>query len=102
IQHDMTDNQMRTRKTSFIFDSIKSFVEQIGVVIIIILTAYFVLNGDMSIGAIMFHIMLFMNVSGPIRQLHRIYDEINDALIYSEGFFDILESDKEKERSGDY
>jgi ABC-type multidrug transport system fused ATPase/permease subunit len=102
IQLDMTDNQMSTRKTSFIFDSIKSFVEQIGVVIIIILTAYFVLNGSMSIGAIMFHIMLFMNVSGPIRQLHRIYDEINDALIYSEGFFDILESDNEKERSGDF
>lgn len=102
IQVDMTDNQMHTRKTSFIFDSIKSFVEQIGVVIIIILTAYFVLNGSMSIGAIMFHIMLFMNVSGPIRQLHRIYDEVNDALIYSEGFFEILEADNEKESSGNY
>jgi len=102
IQFEMTENQLETRKTSFIFESIKSFVEQIGVVIIIILTAYFVLNNTMTIGAIMFHIMLFNNVSAPIRQLHRIYDEVNDALIYSEGFFDILESDKEKETSGDY
>lgn len=102
IQIDMTDNQMRTRKTSFIFDSIKSFIEQIGVVLIIILTAYFVMKGNMSIGAIMFHILLFMNVSGPIRQLHRIYDEVNDALIYSEGFFEILEADKQTERSGQY
>jgi ABC-type multidrug transport system fused ATPase/permease subunit len=102
IQFEMTENQLETRKTSFIFESIKSFVEQIGVVIIIILTAYFVLNNTMTIGAIMFHIMLFNNVSAPIRQLHRIYDEINDALIYSEGFFDILESDQEKENSGSY
>lgn len=102
IQFEMTENQLETRKTSFIFESIKSFVEQIGVVIIIILTAYFVLNNQMTIGAIMFHIMLFNNVSAPIRQLHRIYDEINDALIYSEGFFDILESDNEIETSGDY
>lgn len=102
IQYDMTENQMQTRKTSFLFDSIKGFIEQIGVVIIIILTAYFVLNGAMTIGAIMFHIMLFSNVSAPIRQLHRIYDEVNDALIYSEGFFDILESDNEKEISGGY
>ncbi|WET03637.1 ABC transporter ATP-binding protein [Flavobacterium sp. YJ01] len=102
IQFEMTENQLATRKTSFIFESIKSFVEQIGVVIIIILTAYFVLNNQMTIGAIMFHIMLFNNVSAPIRQLHRIYDEINDALIYSEGFFDILESDNEIETSGDY
>ncbi|WP_029269036.1 ABC transporter ATP-binding protein [Flavobacterium sp. KJJ] len=102
IQFEMTENQLATRKTSFIFESIKSFIEQIGVVIIIILTAYFVLNNTMTIGAIMFHIMLFNNVSAPIRQLHRIYDEVNDALIYSEGFFDILESDNEKETSGNY
>jgi len=102
IQFEMTENQLATRKTSFIFESIKGFIEQIGVVIIIILTAYFVLNNTMTIGAIMFHIMLFNNVSSPIRQLHRIYDEVNDALIYSEGFFDILESDQEKETSGSY
>ncbi|PTT09504.1 ABC transporter [Flavobacterium sp. HMWF030] len=102
IQFEMTENQLATRKTSFIFESIKGFIEQIGVVIIIILTAYFVLNNTMTIGAIMFHIMLFNNVSSPIRQLHRIYDEVNDALIYSEGFFDILESDQEKETSGNY
>lgn len=102
IQYDMTENQMQTRKLSFLFESVKSFLEQIGVVIIIILTAYFVLDGIMSIGAIMFHIMLFNNVSAPIRQLHRIYDEVNDALIYSEGFFDILDADHEKEPSGNY
>lgn len=102
IQYDMTENQMATRKTSFIFDSIKSFIEQIGVVIVIILTAYFVLNEQMSIGAIMFHIMLFNNVSAPIRQLHRIYDEVNDALIYSESFFEILEDDSQHEPSGNY
>ena len=100
IQYDMTENQLETRKTSFMFDSIKSFVEQIGVVLIIILTAYLVLNEQMTIGAIMFHIMLFNNVTAPIRQLHRIYDDMNDALIYSESFFNILEADHEIEKSG--
>jgi len=102
LQNDLTDTQMKTRKISFLFDGIKSFIEQIGVVIIIILTAYLVLSGKMTIGAIMFHIMLFNNVSAPIRQLHRIYDQMNDALIYSEAFFDILEADHETEQSGTY
>lgn len=102
IQYDMTENQLQTRKTSFMFDSLKSFVEQIGVVIIIILTAYLVLSSQMTIGAIMFHIMLFNNVTAPIRQLHRIYDDMNDALIYSESFFNILEADHEIEKSGNY
>ncbi len=102
LQNDLTDTQMKVRKISFLFDGLKSFVEQIGVVIIIILTAYLVLTGQMTIGAIMFHIMLFGNVSAPIRQLHRIYDQMNDALIYSESFFDILKADHEKEPSGTY
>lgn len=102
IQYDMTENQMKTRHLSFLFDSIKSFLEQFGVVVIIVLTAYLVLNGTMSIGAIMFHILLFNNVSAPIRQLHRIYDEVNDAIIYSESFFEIMDAEGEDETSGDY
>lgn len=102
LQNALTAAQMKTRRISFLFDGLKSFVEQIGVVIIIILTAYLVLSGQMTIGAIMFHIMLFGNVSAPIRQLHRIYDQMNDALIYSEAFFDILKADHQKEQSGTY
>ena len=103
IQYDMTENQMATRKTSYLFESVKSFIEQIGVVLVILLTAYFVLNEQMSLGAIMFHILLFNNVSAPIRQLHRIYDEVNDALIYSEGFFSILEKEEQqREPTGKY
>lgn len=102
LQKSLTENQMQTRKTNFIYDGLKSFVEQIGIVLIIILTAYLVLSNQMTIGAIMFHILLFNNVSAPIRQLHRIYDEMNDALIYSEGFFDILDADDEIENSGSY
>lgn len=102
IQYDMTENQMKTRQLSFLFDGVKRFLEQFGVVIIIILTAYFVLDGSMSIGAIMFHILLFNNVSAPIRQLHVIYDEVNDALIYSEAFFDIMDAEHELESKGTY
>jgi len=102
IQYEMTENQMETRKTSFIFDSLKNFIEQIAVVAIIVLTAFLVLDNQITIGAIMFHIMLFSNVSAPIRQLHRIYDEVNDALIYSESFFEILESDDLIEGSGTF
>ena len=102
LQNNLTGAQMKTRKMSFIFDGLKSFIEQIGIVLIIILTAYLVLSGQMTIGIIMFHVMLFSNVSAPIRQLHRIYDQMNDALIYSESFFDILKADHQTEHSGLY
>ena len=104
LQNDSTDQQMATRRISFLFEGLKTFVEQIGTVLIIILTAYLVLINypGMTIGKIMYHVLLFSNVSAPIRQLHRIYDDLNDALIYAEGFFGILEADSEVEESGTY
>jgi ABC-type multidrug transport system fused ATPase/permease subunit len=101
LQQNLVNAQLKQRQTNFIFDGLKTFVEQIGVVLIIILTAYLVLDLKMSIGAIMFHIMLFGNVSAPIRQLHRIYDEMNDALTYAEGYFQILDADDQIEASGE-
>ena len=104
IQRQMTDQQMNTRRLSYIFDGAKSFLEQIGTVLIIILTAYLVLTDypGMTICKIMYHVLLFNNVSAPIRQLHRIYDDMNDALIYAEGYFGILHADEEVEDSGQY
>jgi ABC-type bacteriocin/lantibiotic exporter with double-glycine peptidase domain len=68
------------------------------------LTAYLVLieYPGMTIGKIVYHVMLFSNVTAPITQLHRIFDQMNDALIYAEGFFDILNADEEKEKTGTY
>ena len=102
IQNDMTSLQLNTRKQAYFFNGLKSFLEQIGTVLIIILTAYLVLIDypGMSIGKIMYHVMLFSNISAPIRQLHRIYDDMNDALIYAEGFFGILHADDEVEATG--
>ena len=104
LQNESTDQQMATRRISFLFEGLKTFVEQIGTVLIIILTAYLVLIDypGMTIGKIMYHVLLFSNVSAPIRQLHRIYDDLNDALIYAEGFFGLLEADDELERTGSY
>ena len=104
IQTQFTDNQMLVRKTSFRFDGMKSLVQQVGTVLIIILTAYLVLieYPGMTIGKIMYHVMLFANVTAPITQLQFIFDSLNDALIYAEGFFDILDAKDETEPSGNY
>ena len=100
LQQDLIRAQLKQRKTNYAFDAMKTFAEQVGVTIIIILTAWLVLDRQMTIGAIMFHILLFNNVSAPIRQLHRIYDQMNEAMTYAEGFFEILDADDAIEESG--
>ena len=85
IQNQVTENQMKTRKVAFYYNGLKSFVRQVGTVLVIILTAYLVLieYPGMTIGKIMYHVMLFSNVIAPITQLQRIFDDVNDALIYA-------------------
>ena len=104
IQNRVTENQVKTRRVAFYYNGIKSFVRQVGTVLVIILTAYLVLIDypGMSIGKIMYHVMLFSNIIAPITQLQRIFDDVNDALIYAEGFFGILDADEEVEPSGNY
>lgn len=104
IQNRVTENQVKTRRVAFYYNGIKSFVRQVGTVLVIILTAYLVLIDypGMSIGKIMYHVMLFSNIIAPITQLQRIFDDVNDALIYAEGFFGILDADDEVEPSGNY
>ena len=104
IQNAVTENQMKTRKVAFYYNGLKNFIRQVGTVLVIILTAYLVLINypGMTIGKIMYHVMLFSNVIAPITQLQRIFDDVNDALIYAEGFFGILNSEKEVEPSGSY
>ncbi len=104
IQSNLTDNLLNTRKLMLYYDGWKRFIQQIGTVLIIILTAYLVLIDypGMTIGKIMYHVMLFSNVTAPITQLQRIFDTLNDALIYAEGYFSVIEADNEIEASGKY
>ena len=89
----MRNNQLQTRKTSYVYESLKSFIQQIGIVLIIILLfscskrsdGYWSHNDA-------YH--AFRNVSAPIGQLHRIYDQISDALIYADGFFEVLDNEE--------
>lgn len=104
MQTGFNENQLNIRKTSFFFGGLKSFIRQTGTVLIIILTTYLILIDypGMTIGKIMFNIILFSNVTAPISQLQRIFDQMNDALVYAEGFFEILEAKDEFEPSGNY
>lgn len=55
------------------------------VAIIISFNRVFCADGQMTIGMIMFHVSSFSKRGIADRQLHRIYDQVNDALTYAEG-----------------
>jgi ABC-type multidrug transport system fused ATPase/permease subunit len=89
----LANSEVKHHRTNYLFDSLKSMAEQLGIIMVFVVTVYFVLNKQIALGAIMFHLGLFNNVSAPIRHLHRIYDEYSEALTYAEGFFEMIEND---------
>lgn len=93
LTQNLFDSEVRHHRTNYLFDGLKSVAEQLGIIMVFVVTIYFVLNQQMTVGAILLHIMLFNNVSAPVRHLHRIYDEYSEALTYAEGFFEMIESD---------
>ena len=100
LQQQLRVVQLAMRKTNFVFDGLKTFAEQLGVALIVVTTAYLVLAGQLSLGDIMFYVLLLHNVTAPIRQLHQMYDELNEVHTYSEAFFTLLEADAAVEQSG--
>jgi ABC-type multidrug transport system fused ATPase/permease subunit len=100
LNTNLGDNEIKHHRTNYFFDGLKSIAEQLGVMLVFTLTIYFVLNHQMTVGAILLHIMLFNNVSAPVRHLHRIYDEYTEALTYSEGFFEMIENDQYLPKTG--
>ncbi len=100
LQQQLRTVQLEMRKTNFLFDGLKSFVEQLGVVGIVVTTAYLVLARQLSLGDIMFYVLLLHNVTAPVRQLHQMYDELNEVHTYSAAFFALLEADEAVEHSG--
>ena len=93
INHGLVTSEITHHRTNYLFDGLKGTVEQFGIIAVFTFTIWFVLNNQMTDGAILLHLTLFRNVSAPVRHLHRIYDEYTEALTYSEGFFEMIESD---------
>lgn len=83
-------NEIRHHIVNRFFDALKFFAGEVGSIIIAIFTSFLILNGQMTVGAILLHLMLFRNVTSPIRDLHRIYDEHNEAITFSYGYFSLL------------
>ena len=93
INRGLVTSEITHHRTNYLFDGLKGTVEQFGIIAVFTFTIWFVLNNQMTDGAILLHLTLFRNVSAPVRHLHRIYDEYTEALTYSEGFFEMIESD---------
>ena len=84
-------DEIRHHYVNRTYDGIKKFFENVGEVAILGITGYLVVTGQLSIGAIFLHLLLYRNVAAPVTHLHRIFDEQQEAVDFAGGYFGVLD-----------
>lgn len=91
INETLRSDEIKHHYVNRFYDGVKKFFENVGEVAILGLTSYLVIKGEMTVGAILLHLLLYRNITAPITHLHRIFDEYQEAVTFSRGYFSLLE-----------
>lgn len=78
-----------------IFDAMKIFVEGAASTLLVIASVMLVLAGQIEVSGVTMAYLLFLNITAPVQQLHRIYDESQEAAALSSNYFGLLDARSE-------
>jgi ATP-binding cassette subfamily B protein len=100
VQRQMEDWAEDIRRIEFLhhkwmmsFDAIKGFIEDGGLVAIILIGIIQTASGDMTAGTILALAILYKSAAIPLQELHRIVDELYEALLHINAAAPILKID---------
>lgn len=83
--------EMRHHKAMAFYDCLKYVNEAVFTVIIVGGSVYLAGKGVISVGTILTAYLCFTQLTSPLRELHRILDELSEALVLSCEYFKIRE-----------
>ncbi len=93
INETLLTDEIRHHYVNKRYDGLKMFFENVGAVAILAVTGYLVAVGELTIGAVLLHLLLYQNVSAPVTHLHRIFDEYQEAVAFASGYFALLDEE---------
>ena len=86
----MRKKEIRHHIFMALFDSGKYLNEAFFYVIVISLSIFFAAQGIITKGDILVYSILFMSITGPLREIHRILDEAHESSIRVNDLYDLL------------
>lgn len=72
------------------YDLLKFANEVVFSVLVIASAVFLAFRGDITVGTILTAYLCFTQLTGPLRELHRILDEASEALVLAEDFFSLV------------
>lgn len=83
--------EMRHHKAMAIYDCLKFINEALFSVLVIGLSVLLASRGVISVGTVLTAYLCFTQLTGPLRELHRILDEFSESTVLAQDYFKMLE-----------
>lgn len=87
--------EMKHHKAMALYDCLKFVNEAVFTVITIGISAYLAGRGVISVGTVLTSYLCFTQLTTPLRELHRILDELSESIILAKEYFKIAELPKD-------
>lgn len=82
--------EMRHHVFMALFDAAKYFNEAIFYIIVVVLSIYFASQGVISKGDILVYSILFLSITSPLREIHKILDQAHESSIQVNDLYNLL------------
>ena len=83
----LRQKEMRHHKAMAMYDCFKFINEAVFTVLIIGLSVYLAARREISIGSVLTAYLCFTQLTSPLRELHRILDELSESMVLAEQYF---------------
>lgn len=87
--------EMKHHKAMAFYDCLKFINEAIFTVIIIGVSVYLASINIISVGTVLTAYLCFTQLTTPLRELHRIFDELSESTILAHEYFNIVDIEKD-------
>ncbi len=91
----LRSKEMKHHKSMALYDCLKFINEAVFTVLIIGISAYLAGEKIITVGTVLTAYLCFTQLTTPLRELHRIFDELSESTILAKEYFKITELDKD-------
>ena len=87
----LRNKEMKHHKAMALYDCLKFINQAVFTVLIIGISTYLATKGIISVGAVLTAYLCFNQLTKPLEELHRIFDEVSECTILASDFFEMVE-----------
>ncbi len=91
----LRSKEMKHHKAMAFYDCLKFVNEAMFTVLVIGISTFLAGEGIISVGTVLTSYLCFTQLTTPLRELHRIFDELSESTILAREYFNIIDLEKD-------